>query len=82
MEPSSRGLIGTGHLASHEIWRCMRGRGGEAITEIVWALGLSFAVIAFRTVTLKSQSIRNSLIMLVRCVSTYFYRLFLSTILN
>ena len=28
MEPSSRGLIGTGHLASHEIWRCMRGRGG------------------------------------------------------
>jgi len=28
MEPSSGGLIGTGQLASHEIWLCMRGRGG------------------------------------------------------
>ena len=28
MEPNSGGLIGTGQLASHEIWLCMRGRWG------------------------------------------------------
>jgi len=58
------------------------GGGGEAITEIVWALGLSFAVIAFKIVTLNCPSIRNSLIVLVHWVSAYFCRLSLFTILN
>ena len=86
MEPNSGGLIGTGQLASHEIWLCMRGRWGgwgwEAITEIVWALGLSFAVIAFKIVTLNCPSVRNSLVMPVHCVSAYFYRLSPFAILN
>jgi len=58
------------------------GGGGEAITEIVWARGLSFAVIAFKIVTLNCPSFWNSLIALVRCVSAYIYRLSLFAILN
>jgi hypothetical protein len=60
---------------------CGEGRG-EAITEIVWTLGLSFAVIAFKIVTLNCPSFRNSLIVLVPCVSAYFCRLSLFAILN